>query len=510
MGDRRSKEDDVSKISTSIFVTNFPDQTNAKELWRLCNQYGNVIDIFIPNRRSKVGKSFGFVYFIKISDVERLVNNLCTIWIGRFHLHANIARFNRPPMCKGSHQSNINANVKSVPVKPLKNVGVPGTSNSYIQAVKTGTYSHTLGYLVHQTRIFRLLKLLKLDDSCLYESDFSLSLVGKLKEFGFLPNLKKLLMEEGFNDINIRYMRGFWVLFKFVNNAAKDNFMSHVGVNSWFSNLQQASNSFNIDERIAWIDIESVLLIGWAPNFNDDTTDSDDESVDKTEFEEREQGKSKSSALYEDHKEVLEEGEPQYLHGFTLCDKPKVNSNLEQNELGAADQEKESSIKGNDSKASYKEDENVSVCSGHFKSVGTPKICGSMLQVIEDLIKVGQTMGYKMEGCINDIEEIETEMEQVDIFSIKSCWGNLTFDHVVSPSVGNSGDILCVWDSNMFYKEAATVSDYLITIMGKWLPSDKNLLIISVYAPKNIAEKKMLWQYLKIVLDRWKGDVVEN
>ncbi|GKD36536.1 putative reverse transcriptase domain-containing protein [Tanacetum coccineum] len=54
MGDRRSSEDGVHNISTSIFVTNFPDQTNAKELWRLCNQYGNVIDAFIPNRRSKV------------------------------------------------------------------------------------------------------------------------------------------------------------------------------------------------------------------------------------------------------------------------------------------------------------------------------------------------------------------------------------------------------------------------------------------------------------------------
>ncbi|GJW82615.1 RNA-directed DNA polymerase, eukaryota [Tanacetum coccineum] len=54
MGDRRLKEDGVYNISTSIFVTNFPDQTNAKELWRLCNQYGNVIDSFIPDRRFKV------------------------------------------------------------------------------------------------------------------------------------------------------------------------------------------------------------------------------------------------------------------------------------------------------------------------------------------------------------------------------------------------------------------------------------------------------------------------
>ncbi|GJW43640.1 RNA-directed DNA polymerase, eukaryota [Tanacetum coccineum] len=127
----------------------------------------------------------------------------------------------------------------------------------------------------------------------------------------------------------------------------------------------------------------------------------------------------------------------------------------------------------------------------------------------EDIVKkMGQTMGYKMEGCMKDIEEIETKMELVDLFSIRACWGNLTFDYVFSPSVGNSGGILCVWDSNMFHKENSSVSDYFVAIMGKWRPNNKNLLIISVYAPQDLAEKKMLWQYLNILIDRWNGDVI--
>ncbi|GJZ94948.1 hypothetical protein Tco_0667151 [Tanacetum coccineum] len=40
MGSQRSKEDEVQKISTSVFVTNFPDQFNAKDLWNTCKQYG--------------------------------------------------------------------------------------------------------------------------------------------------------------------------------------------------------------------------------------------------------------------------------------------------------------------------------------------------------------------------------------------------------------------------------------------------------------------------------------
>nr|GEZ31387.1 RNA-directed DNA polymerase, eukaryota [Tanacetum cinerariifolium] len=67
----------------------------------------------------------------------------------------------------------------------------------------------------------------------------------------------------------------------------------------------------------------------------------------------------------------------------------------------------------------------------------------------------------------------ETKMEKVDLFNTKACWGNINFDYVVSPSVGNSGGILCVWDPNLFYKENSMVSDYFIAIMGNWLPNNK-------------------------------------
>ncbi|GJV05733.1 RNA-directed DNA polymerase, eukaryota [Tanacetum coccineum] len=99
-------------------------------------------------------------------------------------------------------------------------------------------------------------------------------------------------------------------------------------------------------------------------------------------------------------------------------------------------------------------------------------------------------------------------MEQVDLFNIKACWGNINFDYVVSPSVGNSGGILCVWDSNMFYKENSTISDYFIAIMGNWLPNNKKLFVISVYAPQELAQKKRLWQYLNLLISIWKGDVL--
>ncbi|GKE16075.1 hypothetical protein Tco_1423652, partial [Tanacetum coccineum] len=53
-----------------------------------------------------------------------------------------------------------------------------------------------------------------------------------------------------------------------------------------------------------------------------------------------------------------------------------------------------------------KDDREESICSGHFKKAKLPRSGGLMLQLIDDLVKVGQTMRYNMEGYLKNIEEI--------------------------------------------------------------------------------------------------------
>ncbi|GJW59306.1 RNA-directed DNA polymerase, eukaryota [Tanacetum coccineum] len=126
----KTKEDDLIKISTSIYVTNFLESFSAKDLFHTCSKYGHVIDSFIPVKKSKEGKRFGFVRFINVFSVDRLVGNLCTIWIGRNKLEANIARFDRP---KGMDRNN---NVSRKDVRPpgvVKDMGRNGANNSFVQ-----------------------------------------------------------------------------------------------------------------------------------------------------------------------------------------------------------------------------------------------------------------------------------------------------------------------------------------------------------------------------------------
>nr|GEW98655.1 RNA-directed DNA polymerase, eukaryota [Tanacetum cinerariifolium] len=160
------------------------------------------------------------------------------------------------------------------------------------------------------------------------------------------------------------------------------------------------------------------------------------------------------------------------------------------------------------------------VSSGHFKKYEVPRIGGSILGLLEEMVGVEQIMGYKMEGCQRVVKELcnknkvnflslqETKMETMDLFSVKRCWGNLSFDYVHSEAVGNSRGILCVWDPNSFHKENSTISDSFVMVRVVWCPMGQKFMLIAVYAPYDSRAKHMLWDYLQNEILKWKGEVV--
>ncbi|GJV78097.1 RNA-directed DNA polymerase, eukaryota, reverse transcriptase zinc-binding domain protein [Tanacetum coccineum] len=466
MGDTRSKEDDEA-----------------------CMQYGRVVDSYIPNRRTKSGKRFGFVRFVKAFDVDRLINNLCTIWIGSFKIHANIAKFQRLPLTKNYSQSTKQTQFNSGEIK--KDSCVNRNSYSYSKVVQAGS---------DRQHVKDDKPAIVLDDSCLNYSDYSLAVMGKVKEFGLMSNLKLVLANEGFVNIQLKYLGGYWVMIEFFSKDSKEKFMANVGVSSWFSTIQQASNAFYVDERVTWVDIEGIPLKVWiciktksAENISEsfkiivhgkvlwvrakevdgwvpDIVEEEESDIDTDE-------ETMDGGIQEKKQRIINMllwkaigDNPKYPPGFTPLGSTDVLSNG-----GAKLNGDGKNI--NRTISNLKEDMEESVCSGHIKQNEIPRSRGSILQVMDDLVKVGQTMGYKMEGCLaqkakkNWVKELctknkvnfvslqETKMEMIDLFIIKTCWGNLNFDYAYSPSV-------------------------------------------------ELSEKMMLWDYLLLMINNWKGDVI--
>ncbi|GKF37912.1 nucleotide-binding alpha-beta plait domain-containing protein, partial [Tanacetum coccineum] len=184
--------------------------------------YGHVVDAYIPDRRSKVGKRFGFVRFINVFDVERLVLNLCTVWIGNFKLHANVARFHRESL-KNNYQT-LNKGTNVANGGDNKNGG--GFNNS------GNSYAHVVKKPIVQKEIIDDVPTMVLDESCLNKEEYSLCLLGKVKEFASLTNLKVVLAKEGFDNIELKYMGGFWVMIVFQEEESMKSFHVNNSVGS--------------------------------------------------------------------------------------------------------------------------------------------------------------------------------------------------------------------------------------------------------------------------------------
>ncbi|GJT33083.1 RNA-directed DNA polymerase, eukaryota [Tanacetum coccineum] len=208
MGVYRTKEDDVAKISTSIYVTNFPESTNAKELFHACKAYGHVVDSFIPNKRAKNGKRFGFVRFINVFDIQRLVGNLETVWINRHKLQANVARFKRSEAKSSQSEGKMTGGNKINKMGTINSEKVPS------QSARTSgpSFASVLQDSVQPRPYISPSPAMVLDDSCIVERVLEKFVMGEVKSFSSIPNLHSILLKEGFQNVNLTYMGGLWVM----------------------------------------------------------------------------------------------------------------------------------------------------------------------------------------------------------------------------------------------------------------------------------------------------------
>nr|GEZ45967.1 nucleotide-binding alpha-beta plait domain-containing protein [Tanacetum cinerariifolium] len=424
MGSYWSKEDEALKISMSVFVANFPDSFGAKDLWNTCKQYGQVL------------------------DVDLLVNNLCTVWVGRHKLQADIPRFQREPLKRHNSLHNIDGVKRGNSRDTYNSNGVKDAANPYAHVVKGSQNSK----MDSDSSLVMVL-----DESCLNEKDYSLCLMGKVKDFATLANLKVVVANEGFDNIKFKYMGGYWVMLEFQTEVTKLKFQENSILDFVEDNDEEENSEVGSYEEVP--NREDVK------NVEDLEGDSDGEIVLDTKFEEdfpNQKGKEHSvgqgNVQSKDPFNIYE----LLNHKRTVIDK---NSNLQESlkyPLGYTP----TGSKGATGEKQFdlKKIQRI-MLRNLFDKSEVPKSGGSILQLIDDLVKVG---------------------------------GN------ISAYVGNSGRILCVWDPNMFKKTNSTVSDYFVMVRGDWMPNGKKLLIIVVYGPQELSEKKMLWDYLSLVMSNWK------
>ncbi|GJW97082.1 RNA-directed DNA polymerase, eukaryota [Tanacetum coccineum] len=593
-----SKEDDLAKISISVYIMNFPDSCSAKDLFQSCKVYGHVVDSYIPFKSSKSGKRFGFVRFINVFSVERLISNLFTLWIGKHRLLANVTRFQRPPVNVkasapfGGNAQPINKEVKDPLPRNNNSSGQTGRSSHFSNPgmakqpkVHTGSYANVVSGA--QGPLISPSPALVLEDSCLVERDLSRHVMGKVKDFSSIPNLYTILIDEGFSGAKLTYMGGTWVMIEFDKVDTKELLMNHSGIKSWFLDIKDAVDEFVSEDRIIWMDIEGVPLKAWSRetfikigkkwgetldlednsvfmlrhlvrnngaisikrkdcnsdgesvieplNNNDNEEEFDDEyASDVNEVPETVLGANSSSNIRSNGSVAVHQSDDPFGL-YDLLNKKKAGETRKSSPSlshppgftpeileDQNDKEAKDTLESLNAKVMGSSQEIPIV--DHNDQVSQKGINngGSVLGVMEDVIRVGQAMGYSMEGCtkkewvkaltsnykLNFLAIQETKMSKVSHMDVRFMWGNNNYDFVCSDSLGNSGGILCIWEATVFKKENVTISDNFIAIYGSWLPNNAKILFIAVYAPQQASSKAILWDYISVLLTRWNGETI--
>ncbi|GKV24793.1 hypothetical protein SLEP1_g34360 [Rubroshorea leprosula] len=77
--------------ATSYFFYDFPADQSAKDLWYCFWSFGKVADVYIPAKRDRRGRRFGFVRMLNVSNVREMERKLNQIKIHSYHLKVKLA-----------------------------------------------------------------------------------------------------------------------------------------------------------------------------------------------------------------------------------------------------------------------------------------------------------------------------------------------------------------------------------------------------------------------------------
>ncbi|GJT47181.1 RNA-directed DNA polymerase, eukaryota, reverse transcriptase zinc-binding domain protein [Tanacetum coccineum] len=147
-------------------------------------------------------------------------------------------------------------------------------------------------------------------------------------------------------------------------------------------------------------------------------------------------------------------------------------------------------------------DDNISSshCSTSFARFRKKDIKGfSLINEMTRIIEVGDSLGYDVRGCRKSLKKMidETKMTKLELFRLKSMWGNYVFDYACSMSRGKSGGIISMWDPNIFVKKDIWCDDSFVIVKGRWKILEGDYFMVNIYGPQEPIEKVYLWRRIE-------------
>ncbi|KAK7283182.1 hypothetical protein RIF29_12550 [Crotalaria pallida] len=254
--------------SVSFFFTNFPDDYGTYKLWKVFSEVGSVGDVFLPGKRDKGGRRFGFVRFKPSVDIRWLEEKLRNLWIGDRKVWVNRAKYERERPSSQVKEGKSDAQGTFDPGVRAGN-SLQGAWKTPLVFRNDSTNQVGSGGLryggekvsVHEDPATIELSVPK-EEMDRYRECY----VGQVRNLEDIPSLQDAFFKEGFFSIKITPLGGSFVLLQGGDSEEIPEllFSEKSWFNSRFKDIQRWSPALIFPERFAWILCSGIPIHAWS------------------------------------------------------------------------------------------------------------------------------------------------------------------------------------------------------------------------------------------------------
>ncbi|GKA68456.1 cytochrome P450 [Tanacetum coccineum] len=240
---------------TTFYFTNFPTNWNHATMLDVFKKYGDATDVYIVQKRNKMGKRFGFCRFARIKDNQEFERILNTICFSNQKILCNIAIHQRKPPPK----SYFNPNANTTRYHALFSSNSKHNGSSYA-AIATRNTNHSRESPKH---------IINLQSppvpSTSPSQHLKNSIIAELKTTIGATNTYNIIRDEGFDDFSIKYLGGLHLLLNFPDETSASKAPTNITLRTHFSSIDTWSNNFRITKRVIWPAISGIPIQLWSP-----------------------------------------------------------------------------------------------------------------------------------------------------------------------------------------------------------------------------------------------------
>ncbi|KAJ4838329.1 hypothetical protein Tsubulata_041674 [Turnera subulata] len=235
----------------SVYIENLPGRWMPTDIHLFLSKFGEILDVFIPNKLTKSGVRFGFVRFRNTGSVNYIVDSINKIPLENGFLKANIARNRKvyrsviPPLSKPTPNIGLAVNKSYAQVvNPSPRNGTPLQSAPMTSITSYSVRDDTIDWL----------------SRCAY---------GVLKDSLTCNRLHELFTEQGITDVSIKSMGRKAVIVQFDSVHALDIYCNNTPdwIKSYFEVFKIWEEGDYSHDRVCGVYVYGTPPQAWNADF---------------------------------------------------------------------------------------------------------------------------------------------------------------------------------------------------------------------------------------------------